>query len=212
MAYLDDRLQNTWRAVRRYGLGGYLARLAGSVRHRLACRQVSTIFRRDLAGDVKVLDAKVPLEVKVYTPDRREEVVDFLSRYLRKDIIDRHLDVEGWTPMLGYHEGRLVALSWFSEKPLYVESIDLTMDYGAGVGYIEHTQTDDSMQGKGIAPAIRSRICHHLKERGRTAVYVAAGDDNPASQAVARKCGFVPHESVEYRRLLWYRRHRRRPL
>lgn len=212
MGYLVSRLNNTRKALRRHGLAAYLSRLTGAMYHSLVGRHVSTVFRRDLTGEVRVLDAKVPLDVRVYTPDRRQEVIAFLSAYLRQDIIERHLDVEGWTPMLGYHEGRLVALSWFSDKPLYVESIDLTLDYGPGCGYIEHTQTDDSMWGKGIAPAIRSRICDHLKQIGLKEVYVSAGDDNPASQAVARKCGFVPHESVEYTRLLWYRRHRRRPL
>jgi GNAT superfamily N-acetyltransferase len=205
-------MTNALGAVRRHGVGGYLARLACGVRGRLFRHQVSTVFRRDLESEVTLLDARVPVEVVPYTPEKRTDVIDFLGRYLRKDIVERHLDVEGWTPMLGYHEGQVVALSWFSDHPIYVESIDLTLDYGPGVGYIEHTQTDASMQGKGLAPAIRSRICDHLKRMGMKEVYVSAGDDNPASQAVARKCGFAPHESVEYTRWLWYRRHRRRRL
>lgn len=198
--------------MRRHGVAGYLSRLGRGLRDRVIRRQVSTVFRRDLGGEVTLLDARVPLEVVPYTPDKRADVIGFLGRYLRKDIVERHLDVEGWIPMLGYHEGRLVALSWFSDHPLYVESIDLTLDYGPGCGYIEHTQTDESMQGKGLAPAIRSRICHHLKQMGMKEVFVSAGDDNPASQAVARKCGFAPHEAVEYNRWLWYRRHVRRRL
>jgi len=212
VSYLNDRFVSIRRSVRRHGLPTYVARLADDLRRAWFGTQVSTVFRRDLTGEVKPIDAKVPLTVEVYTPDKRDEVIRFLDPYLRRDVVERHLDEEGWIPMLGYHEGRLVALSWFSPRPLYVESTDMTLDYGEGCAYIEHTQTDESMWGKGIAPAIRTRICLHLQGQGFKEVYVSAGDDNTASQAVARKCGFVPHEQVAYVKRPWGRRQIRRRL
>lgn len=204
------KLGNILTAVRRHGLPVYLARLARRAWQSLVFkRHESTVFCRELAGAVELLEAKIPVEVVPFTAERRAELYAFLGRYERPEQIDDHFRA-GWMPMLGYHQGRVIAVSWCSLRPIYLDTVELTLDYGARSGYIERTRTDDAMKGQGVAPAIRTRICQYLRDAGCNRVFVSAGDDNVASQTVARKAGFVPYESILLTRVLGFRRHERK--
>lgn len=211
MKYLHQRIQGVLKAVHRHGLLKYTWRLLRTVTESIYRKQVSTIFRRDLAGGVDLLDAKIELDVRPYQQQYQSALFEFLTQYERKDLIEEALS-KGMIPMLGFVEANLVALSWFTTKPLYLESLELNLDYGDGSGYIEGSRTDDSVKGMGIAPAIRTRICKYLYDSGYKQVFVAAGDNNPASQAVARKCKFLPFESITMRRFLWIHHYSRKLL
>lgn len=208
MSDLVGSLRNAASAARRYGVMAYAWRLGKRLRQKVYKHKLSTVFQRDLVESVELLEAKVPIDVRPFTDDQWTELYAFLGQYQPPASIDTHFGA-GWRPMLGYHAGRLIGVSWFSAVPIYVESIELRLDYGLNCGYIEDTRTDDSMHGKGVAPAIRSHICRHLRDIGCRRVFVCVGDDNAASQAVARKCAFVPYESVTLTRFLWFRRHER---
>jgi hypothetical protein len=202
------RLGNARVALKRHGFAEYslrLARRAGEIAYR---RHAATVFRLELQCPPPLLDARVDVEIVLYAPRMHSELHRFLGVHLRPDIIDGRL-ADGWTPALCFFDGRIVALSWFATSPIYLESLECILDYGAGVGYIEGSRTDAEMKGLGLAPAIRSRICRHLYEVGCREVYVCVGDDNASSQAVARKCGFTTFESVVLTRVLWYRHYRR---
>ncbi|HXH02173.1 MAG TPA: GNAT family N-acetyltransferase [Candidatus Competibacteraceae bacterium] len=209
--YLTYRVQHAWQMLNWHGPRQYLGRLAQRWGQGLYKRHDSIVFRRDLRAPVQLLPAKVALTVEAYTEPRREEVFRFLDHHMRRDLAERHL-ADGWTPMLGFYEGELVALSWFTLSPLYLDSVELYLDYGGRSGYIEGTYTDDRMRGLGVAPAVRSHICAYLRELGCDQVFVAVGEDNTSSQAVARKCGFSPFESICLRRLLGWRRYQRHRL
>jgi GNAT superfamily N-acetyltransferase len=203
------KLGNVVAAVRRHGLFRYLNRLATNVwRYLIYKRHRSTVFRRDLAGPVELIQAKVPLDVVPYTGEHRTELYEFLAQFQPPEHIDGCFR-SGWMPMLGYYQGRLVGLSWLSLSPIYLDSVELTLDYGERSGYIEYTRTDSAMKGLGIAPAIRSWICHYLREAGCKQAFVSVGNDNLASQAVAKKCGFAAYESIVLTRILGIRRHER---
>jgi hypothetical protein len=202
MNYFYQRPRGVLRAIKRYGIFKYTKRLLHAAWGDVYKKQISTVFRRDLSDEVDILNAKVKLDIRVYLPSDKEVLYEFLTKYVRQDIIDNTLS-QGLTPMLGFSGDELVALSWFTTEPLYLESLNLTLNYDEDAGYIEGSRTDDSMKGKSIAPAIRTRICKHLRDIGKKHVFVVAGDDNQASQAVALKCLFLPYESITMRRFLW---------
>jgi hypothetical protein len=206
----NQRIRGVLNAVKRHGILGYAWRLLHRIMQFIYKEQVSTVFRRDLANDIEILEAKIPLEIRVYQPKDKDLLFEFLTSYVRQDLIEKTL-MQGLTPMLGIVNNEIIALSWFTTNPLYLESLNLTLDYGNKTGYIEGSRTDDRFKGKSIAPAIRTRICKYLRDIGMKQVFVAAGDDNIASQAVAKKCRFEPYESITMRRIFMlhnYRRHK----
>jgi len=206
----NQRIYGVLNAIKRHGILGYTWRLLHRIMQFIYKKQMSTVFRRDLTNDIELLDAKIPLEIRVYQPEDKALLFEFLENYVRHDLIEKILS-HGLTPMLGIVNNEIIALSWFTTNPLYLESLNLTLDYGNQTGYIEGSRTDDRFKGKSIAPAIRTRICKHLRGIGMKQVFVAAGDDNIASQSVARKCRFEPYESITMRRIFMihsYRRHK----
>ena len=208
---VSARLRNARAALERHGPAEYTRRLLVHARESVYKRHAGTIFRLDLKSVPPLLEARIPVRIEAYTPERHAQLHAFLDVFVRSDVIEARL-AGGWKPMLCYCEDRLVSLSWFATVPIYLESLECMMDYGPGAGYIEGSRTDESVKGKGLAPAIRSRICRYLREAGCREVYVCAGDDNTASRAVARKCGFIPFESIVLTRFLWRRRYRRERL
>ncbi len=203
-----ERFINARAALNRHGLRNYGRRLLHHFSGYVYREFTAIVFRRDLSQAVNLLKAKVPVHIECYTPAKNRELHEFLDPHIRPDVTEHRLR-QGWVPVLGYWGGKLISLSWFSLNPVYLDSIECNLDYGSGAGYIEGSRTSDRAQGLGIAPAIRSLICQFLREKGCREVYVSTGDDNKASQAVARKCGFVAHEIVHFRRILWIRRYRR---
>ncbi len=208
---VSRRFRNARAALKRHGAVEYVRRLLRHAKELVYKRHAGTVFRLEMRGTPPILEARIPVQFEAYTPERLAQLNAFLGAFVRSDVIEARL-AGGWMPMLCYCGDRLVALSWFATVPIYLESLECMMDYGPGVGHIEGSRTDESVMGKGLAPAIRSRICRHLYEAGCREVYVCAGDDNVASRAVARKCGFVPFESIVLTRLLWHRRYRRERL
>jgi RimJ/RimL family protein N-acetyltransferase len=202
------RFDNARAALRQHGAVKYSRRLMLHFLEFAYRQHAATIFRRDLTEPVPILDAGIPLQFEVYSTPRHDDLHAFLDSHVRRDLIEARLR-NVWTPMLAYYRGKLVSVSWFATRPLYLESLECHMDYGAECGYIEGSRTDESLRGMGIAPAIRSRICSHLRALGCKEAYVCVGDDNTASQAVARKCGFAPFESIVLTRILWHRHYHR---
>lgn len=209
MSILSSRVSNASAALRRYGPSRYSLRLAQRLSKIVYMRHAATVFRCDLAAPVKALAAKIPVEIEPLSRDEHDILYDFLSEHVRKDIIDWRLG-EGWMPMVGFYQNKPIGVSWYSTQPLYLASLGLYINYGEGSGYIEGTMTDESLRGMGVAPAIRSQICAYLRELGCKQVFVCAGDDNEASHAVARRCGFEPCEAITLTRFLglrYYERH-----
>ncbi len=208
MSTLSSRVSNASAALRRYGPSRYSVRLAQRGSKMVYMRHAATVFRCDLAASVKALAAKVPVQIEPLSRDEHDILYDFLSKHVRKDIIDWRLG-EGWMPMVGFYRNKPIGVSWYSTQPLYLASLGLYLNYGGGSGYIEGTMTDESLRGMGVAPAIRSQICAHLRELGCKQVFVCAGDDNEASHAVARRCGFEPYEAITLTRFLGLRHYER---
>lgn len=211
MSTLSSRLSNASAALRRYGLRRYSARLAQRGSKLVYMRHAAMVFRRDLVTPVIALSAKVPIRIEPLSKDGHGILYDFLSAHVRKDIIAWRLS-QGWTPMVGFFQDKPIAASWYSTQPLYLESLGLFLNYGDGSGYIEGTITDERLRGMGVAPAIRTQVCARLREMGCKQVFVCAGEDNEASQAVARRCGFVPYEAITLTRILGTRHYERRVL
>ena len=205
------RFDNAWAALRRHGPVNYSRRLLFYFGRFAYKRHRAIVFRRDLTEPVDILDASAPLEFEFYSGNRNGDLHAFLDHHLRIDVVEARLR-DGWTPVLAYYRGTVVSVSWFNTSPIYLDTLECNLDYGPGAGYIEGSITSEDMRGTGIAPAIRSRICRHLRGLGCKIVYVSAGEDNKASHAVARKCGFTPFETIEVTRVLWHRRYRRRRL
>lgn len=208
MSTLSSRVSNASVALRRYGTSRYSVRLAQRGSKMVFMRHAATVFRCDLAAPVKALAAKVPVRIEPLSRDEHNILYDFLSEHVRKDIIDWRLG-EGWMPMVGFYQNKPIGVSWYSTQPLYLASLGLYLNYLGGSGYIEGTMTDESLRGMGVAPAIRSRICARLRELGCKQVFVCAGDDNEASHAVARRCGFEPYEAITLTRFLGLRHYER---
>lgn len=206
---LQQRIRGIIKAIKRHGVLNYIQRLFHRIWQTIYKKQVSTVFRRDLSEEVELLDAKIPVEIRVYESVDKKILYKFLSQFVREDLIDKTLD-QGMIPMLGFVNDKLIALSWFTTDSVYLESLDLTLKYGNNTGFIEGSRTDESVRGKSIAPAIRTRICKHLRDMGMRQVFVVAGDDNLASQAVARKCLFKPYESITMRRILGFHSYHRK--
>ncbi len=198
------RFDNARAALRHYGLLAYARRLTRHFLEGIWKRHAATVFRRELTQSVEAADPVIPLVIELYSAADNAALHSFLDPHVRRDVIESRLRL-GWTPMLAWYRDKLVGVSWFSTAPLYLDSLERFMDYGRGAAYIEGTRTDRSFRGMGIAPAIRSRICRHLRQLGYTRVFVCVGDDNVSSRTVARKCGFVPHESIILTRMLWHR-------
>ncbi len=208
MSHISLRLGNARAALKRHGPTEYGRRLLHHFLESTYKRHAATVFRCDLEHAPALLEARVPVQIEAYAPARSTDLHAFLDRHVRSDVIETRLR-QGWTPMLCYLGQRLVALSWFATVPIYLESLECHLDFGPGAAYIEGSRTDENVKGMGLAPAIRTRICRHLRALGCREVYVCAGDDNVASRSVARKCGFVPFESVVLTRILCYRHYRR---
>ncbi|MGH8531134.1 MAG: GNAT family N-acetyltransferase [Gammaproteobacteria bacterium] len=208
MSTLSSRVRNASAALRRYGPRRYSLRLAQRGSKMVYMRHAATVFRCDLAAPVKALAAKVPLQIEALSRDEHDVLYDFLSEHVRKDIIDWRLG-EGWMPMVGFYQDKPIGMSWYSTQPPYLAGLGLYLNYGGGSGYIEGTITDERLRGMGVAPAIRSQICARLRELGCKQVFVCAGDDNEASHAVARRCGFEPYEAITLTRFLGLRRYER---
>lgn len=208
MSTLSSRVSNASAALSRYGPSGYSVRLAQRGAKRIYMRHAATVFRCDLAAPVIALAAKVPVQIAPLSRKEHNVLYDFLSEHVRKDIIDWRLG-EGWMPMVGFYQDRPIGVSWYSTQPLYLASLGLYLNYGEGSGYIEGTMTDKSLRGMGVAPAIRSHICTHLRELGCKQVFVCAGNDNEASHAVAKRCGFEPYEAITLTRFLGLRHYQR---
>lgn len=208
MNKLYDKLMNIKRSIRRHGLLVYLKRLLRDYREKIYKTHESTVYRRVIEDSVELLNAKVNLDVQVYSEKQKQLLYDFLTAYEKKETVDSFFE-NGMKPMLGFVDNKLIAVSWYTTNPLYLDSVELTVDYGKHASYIERTRTHESMQGKGIAPAIRTKICSHLNELGYKEIYVVVGDDNKASQAVAKKCLFKPYESIKLKKYLGIRKHYR---
>jgi hypothetical protein len=208
MNKLYAKFMNIRRSIRRHGLLVYLKRLLRNYREKIYKTHESTVYRRVIENPVELLDAKVDLDVQAYSEKQKQLLYEFLTSYEKKDIVDSFFK-QGMKPMLGFVDNKLISVSWYTTKPLYLDSVELTVDYGKHASYIERTRTHESMQGKGIAPAIRTRICSHLNNLGYKDIYVVVGDDNKASQAVAKKCLFKPYESIKLKKYFGIRRHYR---
>lgn len=208
MSYIVGRINGISSAVKRHGILNYLGRLISTYSGKLYRVHDATVFRRQLAEPVELIAARVEMDIRPCEEGQRGELLDFLGQFERRDDIQKKLR-DGWEPMLGYFLGELRSVSWFSRQPIYVGSIELILDYGDGAAYIEGSRTDKILQGKGVATSIRAHICHYLRQQGVETVYVCAGDDNTASQTVARKCGFLPFEKIRLTTLLMWRRHSR---
>lgn len=208
MRTLSSRVSNASAAFRRHGPSRYSVRLAQRASKMVYMRHAAMVFRRDLATPVIALAAMVPIQIEPLLRDEHSILYDFLSEHVRKDIIDWRLG-EGWMPMVGSYQNKPIGVSWYSTQPLYLASLGLYLNYGGGSGYIEGTMTDESLRGMGVAPAIRSQICLRLRELGCKQAFVCAGDDNEASHAVARRCGFEPYEAITMTRFLGLRHYER---
>jgi hypothetical protein len=199
------RIDNALAALRRYGTLEYSRRLLVHFRQIAYKHHRATVFRRDLSDPVPVLEPAIPLQFSPYTDNLNSDLHRFLDPHIRIDVTESRL-AAGWRPLMAYFQGRVVALSWYSTRPVYIDGIESRLDYGKDAGYIEGTRTDEKFRGLGIAPAIRTRICNVLRLFGCSKAYVCAGDDNMSSQAVALKCGFLPYESIEITRVFLHRR------
>ena len=195
-------------SVRRHGALAYFRRLSADFMDKLFHRQVACIFvlEEGVAPSTSLVNDALTVEEVVLPP--KGPVKRFLNAYVPRAVVDFRIR-SGWRLMAASKDGKVLGVSWFNLDRIYVATIDTLLEYGDSSGYIEGTVTGLDARGQGVAPAIRVYICKRLREMGAKKIYVCAGDDNPASQAVAKKCGFVPYERVEFHRLLfrkWKRR------
>ena len=208
MGYLLKRAQSVIKAIRRHGILKYLKRLNHSFWQKIFKTHHSTVFSRDLNRNMELVPAKIDLEIVSWNEDRRDELFSFLGQYERFDEIQGKLD-NGWLPMFGYYNQELVALSWYSFKPIYMTSVELTLTYEGPIAYIEGLRTAQQVQGKSVMTAIITNICKYLYENGAERAYICAGDDNIASQTAIRKSGFTPYERIALTKILFWRWHSR---
>jgi len=103
-----------------------------------------------------------------------------------------------------YSGGKVVHRSLVQSGPgKAICELRVSFDLAEGEGYVHHSKTAPAMRGRGIYPAVLSRIAQDWRQRGRR-LFIATVEANEASMRGIEKAGFKLARRVAS--LVWFGR------
>lgn len=163
----------------------------------------------------KLILLKLDLEGVSAEPDR-----SYSFHLVTADEVQRDAEYcDGWFPkaealrrLLQGHRlfvlrqhGQNVCFEWSELGDVHIRWLDLRLRLPPGVAYGTGLYTKPSLRGQGFASRLAREVSRYWKARGLQHYVIVVDPQNTASLNMQLKRGFVPYQTVCYRRRLWLR-------
>jgi len=116
-------------------------------------------------------------------------------------LIERRLG-RGERCFLVLHKGQVVAYCWFSQARVGIEEVDLTVVVQPDEVYLYDAFTLPPWRGRGLYPALLTRMVKEAMEMGYRRAMIFAGEDNLPSRQGIEKAGFEFFQRITHYKLL----------
>lgn len=182
-----------WRDYsRQYGLAGLVRYL--TARALLPVWEASSTQILVLEPPVAALEARVPVDIRVMTPDEARDAgfmhPDWAERWSRG-----HVCYGAWVGDACVHH------SWVTRADAQVGEVHGRLILGPQEAYVYDCFTAATCRGQGIFPAVLSYLGRLLTGEGVTRTWIAVEDENRSSVKAIGRAGFQPVGEIRYRRL-----------
>ena len=167
-----------------------LKRLGAAIKIRLFCYEIIILFISKQKNSVKYTNADI-------RPVTQENLADILNfQPLRYVDVFRNFLALGDRGYYAYLGDKCVHRSWVksNEQMVYMHWA-YPMQLQPNQYFIHYCETDTQARGKGIYPAVLSKIVNDFRENGEILIGVNA--KNTASIKGVQKAGFVKRERVK---------------
>lgn len=158
----------------------------------------------------------LPREIPLYEPTLEVEYevvgqgsrgIAWLSSIQEGRLIERRLG-RGERCFLALHQGRVVSYCWFSQARVGIEEVDLTVVVQPDEAYLYDAFTLPQWRGRGLYPALLTRMVREAMEVGCRRAMIFVVEDNLPSRQGIEKAGFELFQRISHYKLLgfsWYR-------
>lgn len=146
---------NLLRSILQYGgVGRFLGVVARAILMPLVRWRTFCFFERDMTAPVALVEASIPLEIRIATDADFERFRDVL---LRENIDEReiaHRRASGDLCFIGVAGGRLIHFTWLMRRPVWLPALGATLELEPDDVYAHFSYTDPEMRGRGAHPAV----------------------------------------------------------
>ncbi len=147
------------------------------------------------------------LEVEYEVVGRGSPGIALLTSVQEGRLIERRLG-RGERCFSALHRGRVVSYCWFSQARVGIEEVGLNVVVQPDEVYLYDAFTLPPWRGRGLYPALLTRMVKEAMEMGCQRAMIFTVEDNLPSRQGIEKAGFELFQRITHYRLLgfsWYR-------
>jgi ribosomal protein S18 acetylase RimI-like enzyme len=146
------------------------------------------LLERDLSEPLPAIEAKIPLDFSVLTPDELGEYLVFHDEDPRHELEARF--GRGDECFVARSQGQIVCANWAATNEHTMRFVRYRLRIATGEVYVYDSFTLPAFRGRGVAPALAVHMIEHFRRAGLARATTLIEPENAANLRARAKSGY----------------------